>query len=58
MFINYAHIAAWGVSNTIFVVVIQKSQFDPEKKYYFETDSVFNQTKLDKNNPSSSRVLH
>ena len=39
MFINYSTIASWGVNSNVFVVVIQKTEFDT-KKIYFECNNV------------------
>ena len=39
MFINYVHIASWGVNANIFVIVIQKTEYEI-KKYYFEAVNV------------------
>jgi hypothetical protein len=41
MFINYTHIASWGVNSYVFVIVIQKTEFEL-KKIYLECFNVSN----------------
>lgn len=33
MFINYTHIASWGVNSNVFVIVIQKTEYELKKVY-------------------------
>lgn len=40
-YIAYTQVASWGVNTNIFVLVVQKTEFDI-KKYYFESDHVRN----------------
>lgn len=37
--VKFSHIASWGVNSSVFVVVVQKTEFD-FKKYYFECYNV------------------
>lgn len=39
MFVDYTHLASWGVNSSVFVMVIQKTEFEL-KKIYLESYNV------------------